>query len=129
MSIEIEFSHVKKNDPEKKINLEKQTPALSTSKVEISKNTVGESQQTQNTEIKQENTIERIRTLKNLSYKPLGIIEMEKEPAYKRKNIKLDFVPHSSDSQVSRYTLSETGDEENKTEIKPNNPFLHDNVD
>jgi cell division protein FtsZ len=53
--------------------------------------------------------------------------DLEDTPAYKRKNIQLDNVPHSSDSQVSRYTLSEG--EDKKAEIKPNNSFLHDNVD
>ncbi|CAN5236826.1 cell division protein FtsZ [soil metagenome] len=73
---------------------------------------------------------ERIQKLKELSLKlktPQGLNEMEHEPAYKRRNINLDNVPHSSESQVSRYTLSENDDK--KVEIKPNNSFLHDNVD
>jgi cell division protein FtsZ len=73
---------------------------------------------------------ERIQRLKELSLKlktPQGLNEMEHEPAYKRRNIALDNVPHSSESQVSRYTLSEN--DEKKVEIKPNNSFLHDNVD
>jgi cell division protein FtsZ len=73
---------------------------------------------------------ERIAKLKELSMKlktPNGLAELEKEPAYKRRNINLDSTPHSSESQVSRYTLSEG--EDKKVEIKPNNSFLHDNVD
>jgi len=73
---------------------------------------------------------DRILKLKALSLKmksPNGINDLEKEPAYKRRNIKLDDTPHSSESNVSRYTLSE--DEENKTSLKQNNSFLHDNVD
>ncbi len=73
---------------------------------------------------------ERVMRLKQLSLKmksPNGISELENEPAYKRKNIHLDNVPHSSESQVSKYTL--TGGEDNKTEIRPNNSFLHDAVD
>lgn len=73
---------------------------------------------------------ERIMKLKELSLKlktPQGLNEMEHEPAYKRRNISLENVPHSSESQVSRYTLSEN--EDKKVEIKPNNSFLHDNVD
>lgn len=73
---------------------------------------------------------ERILKLKELSFKlktPTGISDMENEPAYKRKNVDLDSTPHSSESQVSRYTLSEG--EDKKIEIKPNNSFLHDNVD
>ncbi len=82
------------------------------------------------TEELQKKAQERIQKLKELSLKlktPQGLNEMEHEPAYKRRNISLENVPHSSESQVSRYTLSEN--EEKKVEIKPNNSFLHDNVD
>lgn len=73
---------------------------------------------------------ERVAKLKELSFKlksPNGLSELENEPAYKRRNINLESPPHSSESQVSRYTLSEGDDK--KAEIKPNNSFLHDNVD
>jgi cell division protein FtsZ len=72
---------------------------------------------------------ERIMKLKELSMKmksPSAVSDLEKEPAYKRRNINLASTPHSSESQVSRYTLS---DEDGRPEIKPNNPFLHDKVD
>jgi cell division protein FtsZ len=73
---------------------------------------------------------ERIMRLKDLSMKlrtTNGLQELENEPAYKRKQMQLQQVPHSSESQVSRFTLS--NDEEGGTEIRPNNSFLHDNVD
>ena len=71
---------------------------------------------------------ERKERLKNFSWKMgKNINDMEGTPAYIRKNVQLDNVPHSSDSQISRYTLSEG--EDKKAEIKPNNSFLHDNVD
>ena len=73
---------------------------------------------------------DRVAKLKELSFKlksPNGLAELENEPAYKRKNVSLESTPHSSESQVSRYTLSEGDDK--KVEIKPNNSFLHDNVD
>lgn len=72
---------------------------------------------------------ERILRLKDLSMKlrtTNGLQELENEPAYKRKQVPLTDVPHSSESQVSRFTLSV---EEGITEIRPNNSFLHDNVD
>ncbi|HWK99889.1 MAG TPA: cell division protein FtsZ, partial [Parapedobacter sp.] len=74
-------------------------------------------------------TKERILRLKELSMKlksANGLQELETEPAYRRKQMALDDVPHSSESQVSRFTLST---EEGITEIRPNNSFLHDNVD
>ena len=73
---------------------------------------------------------ERIMKLKELSLKlktPNGLSELENEPAYKRRNVTLNSIPGSAESQVSRYTLSEG--EDKKVEIKPNNSFLHDNVD
>ena len=62
---------------------------------------------------------------------PSGLSELELEPAYKRKNVNLTAVPHSKESSVSRYTLSEEedADGERTVELKRNNPFLHDNVD
>ncbi len=73
---------------------------------------------------------ERIMRLKDLSMKlrtTNGLQELENEPAYKRKQTQLQQVQHSSESQVSRFTLST--DSEGGTEIRPNNSFLHDNVD
>jgi len=72
---------------------------------------------------------ERISKLKSLSYRigSSNISELEKEPAYKRRNVKLDSIPHSGESNVSRYTLGP--EEEKKSELRPNNSFLHDNVD
>ncbi len=81
-------------------------------------------------ELRIEQHIQRIKELKNLNVtinSPGGIRDLEKEPAYKRRNKKLNDVPHSSESQVSRLTLFE--DAANKTGIRTNNSFLHDNVD
>ncbi len=74
---------------------------------------------------------ERIRKLKDITLKlksPDGLQELEREPSFVRKNVKLeDNTNYSTDSKVSRYSLSEGDDK--KMEIKPNNSFLHDNVD
>ncbi|NCG30734.1 MAG: cell division protein FtsZ [Bacteroidetes bacterium] len=77
---------------------------------------------------------DRMSRLRDLSLRlrtPSGMNELENEPAYKRKQINLDDVPHSSESTASRFTLSEEEGEdgESKTKLRPNNPFLHDNVD
>ena len=53
--------------------------------------------------------------------------DFENIPAYKRKGVKLDNVNHSSESEVSRYSLIEEPDK--KPELNSNNSFLHDNVD
>jgi len=70
---------------------------------------------------------DRLRTISMKLRTPSGLTDLEDVPAYKRNNIDLEQTNHSSESEVSKYTLSEG--EDNKTEIKPNNSFLHDNVD
>jgi cell division protein FtsZ len=73
---------------------------------------------------------ERIRKLKEITLKmksPEGLAALEKQTAFERKNIVLENRTPSTDSNVSRYSLST--DEGKKTEIRPNNSFLHDNVD
>jgi len=72
---------------------------------------------------------ERIMRLKDLSMKLRSgnIQELENVPAYKRKEIALQQNTHSSETEISRFSL--LADEDGKTEIRPNNSFLHDNVD
>ncbi len=73
---------------------------------------------------------ERIMRIRELGMKmktSSGLSELEKEPAYKRRKINLKDTPHSSESTVSRFTLSD--DEEGKPKLKDGNSFLHDNVD
>lgn len=73
---------------------------------------------------------DRINKLKALSMKiksPTGLSELEKEPAYVRKNVQLSDKKPSEESIISRFSLEE--DEDNNTELKSDNPFLHDNVD
>jgi cell division protein FtsZ len=73
---------------------------------------------------------ERIRKLKEITLKmksPEGLAALEKQTAFERKNIVLENKTPSTESSVSRYTLSEG--ENKKIEIRPNNSFLHDNVD
>jgi cell division protein FtsZ len=75
--------------------------------------------------------MERIRKATSKLKNPNALNEYEKEPAYLRRKINLTETPHSSESEVSRYNLVEDEDENGnkRTEIKPNNSFLHDNVD
>jgi cell division protein FtsZ len=73
---------------------------------------------------------DRINKLKNLSHKtlsPSNVEEMERVPAYMRRNVDLPETSHSNDSQVSHFSLST--DSNNKTGLRENNSFLHDNVD
>ncbi len=59
---------------------------------------------------------------------PQMVDEMYNVPAYIRKAINLEKVPHSSENNLSRVSLVEEK-EEKKHELKQNNSFLHDNVD
>lgn len=78
-----------------------------------------------------EERLMRMREMTMRLRSPNGINDMEREPAYVRKRIALSEGPRSTDSNVSRYTLTEDQDEngERRVELKRNNPFLHDNVD
>ena len=74
------------------------------------------------------------RTLNDVKMKlrlPGRISDLESEPAYKRRNVSLDDITHSSESSVSHFSINEEIDEngERKIELRDDNPFLHDNVD
>lgn len=58
---------------------------------------------------------EKIRTME-------GLVEIENEPAYKRRQVQLVTPVHSSESEVATRIISEDGK-------ITSNPFLHDNVD
>jgi len=69
----------------------------------------------------------RLRAISQQLRTPSGLTDLEDVPAYQRNNIELDQENHSSEDEKSTYTLSEG--ENNTTELKQNNSFLHDNVD
>lgn len=78
-----------------------------------------------------EKILERMRRLEEISKKmkqPKNIIDLENEPAFIRRNVKLDDVPDSSEDNISRFTL-DIDEENNEPKLRPDNPFLHDNVD
>ena len=71
---------------------------------------------------------EQRRKLRGLSLKLNNVEELEKTPAYMRRNVHLSDVPPSGEEPVSRYQLSpEKG--EDGPEFQKRNSFLHDNVD
>lgn len=76
-------------------------------------------------------TRERLEKLKQLSYRmssPNNIVEMEKEPAYKRRGVQLgDVKPSNEDGNISRMSLDNDGN--NKPSLNSNNKFLHDKAD
>lgn len=56
---------------------------------------------------------------------PQSVIELENEPAFLRREVKLEDVPHSAEHAYSKWTI---GDEE-EPRFREGNSFLHDNVD
>jgi len=56
-----------------------------------------------------------------------SIDELENEPAYIRKKIKIENTKPSEESRISKYSLSE--DEDNNSKLREDNAYLHDNVD
>lgn len=115
---EIELNEEKEVDEPKYISLE--TEFIENKKED----------KTEVNKIKNLEYMSRLRELKELSQKSKsenGREELENIPAFERKNIKLDEVSHSSESNVSRFSLVD--DPERKPELKSNNSFLHDNVD
>lgn len=87
----------------------------------------------QNQQVEQEERIKqsiaRLKKIKELNLQissPGGVRDLEKEPAYIRRQKKLNEVPHSSEQSVSRLSLFDDG---TNNGIRTNNSFLHDNVD
>jgi cell division protein FtsZ len=58
------------------------------------------------------------------------IEELENVPAYVRKKVPIENKKHSEDQEVSRYRLTdENNDQEGGPKLRPDNSYLHDNVD
>jgi cell division protein FtsZ len=66
---------------------------------------------------------EKLKKVKNYNVSEDEYKEKWDMPAYLRKKVKLQDVPHSSEHEISRYNLNDDN------QILGNNKFLHDNVD
>ncbi len=72
---------------------------------------------------------ERVKTSAyNSKHENEAIEELENEPAYLRKQIKIDPETPSKDSEVSKFKLSED-EEDGGPKLREDNSYLHDNVD
>jgi cell division protein FtsZ len=74
----------------------------------------------------QQERMERLNAYTQKLKKADGLTQLEKEPAYERRNIQLDQSKPSTENSVSRYGVSGNGD---NISLRSNNSFLHDNVD
>ncbi|EMQ95594.1 MAG: cell division protein FtsZ [Xanthomarina sp.] len=80
-------------------------------------------------ELLKERAEERRRKMKDFNYKfnNSKIDDIEKTPAYKRRGIDLDETQHSSETNMSKTSVSI--DDNDDIQFRSNNSFLHDNVD
>lgn len=69
--------------------------------------------------------LERIRANNAKIKRAEGLKELEGEPAFERRNIRLQNTAHSDDDRMSRFGITKDGD----GGLRTNNSFLHDNVD
>ena len=74
----------------------------------------------------QQERMERLNAYTQKLKKAEGLTQLEKEPAYERRNIQLDQSKPSTENSVSRFGVSGSGD---NISLRSNNSFLHDNVD
>lgn len=76
-------------------------------------------------EDKEQERREQLRQMNIKLNTPQAVLDLEKEPAYKRRRVDLEDVSHSSENRMSRYIISP----DENPEIKIDNSYLHDNVD
>jgi len=80
-----------------------------------------------NDELQRRNSerLERIRANNAKIKRAEGLKELEGEPAFERRNIRLENTTHSDDERLSRFGITK----DNEGGLRTNNSFLHDNVD
>ena len=132
----IEEDEVSENESELSIEKEEEdSNSTSVDDLEIIKDEISvtreriniNSQELQDNDIASRKREEKLKNISNILRTPSGLTNLIDEPAFKRNGIDLEEIPHSSESEISDQTLS-LGDD-NVTQIKQNNSFLHDNVD
>lgn len=144
---EFEFE-VKKETPVAKeenvtmFNLYDETPEASSTKAETARLTNEPQLLTRNeptdsfdTEEMQRKQLERLERLKGMNRRfnsPTNLAELENVPAFKRRNVNLDNMPHSSESTVTKFEVTGEETDENGNRrggLSDNNEFLHKSVD
>ncbi len=120
----IEFESERFSKPKSPVFNSQQTPSPAQQPVKVEDK--GNEEDRRRRLVQEQARRERLRSSVNtlkLS-NPQTIIEMENEPAYLRRGVKLDSVQHSSEKMMSGWSIDEN--DELKTS---GNSFLHDNVD
>lgn len=116
--LEVEDSEVKRyvleDDMDTSIEMANETPKKSLSPEEQQK--------------RSQDRLSKIQEYTQKLKKADGIQELENEPAFIRRNIKMDESKPSVESSTSRFSISEDEEGEGGS-LNSNNSFLHDNVD
>ena len=144
-STEIEFS-LEKETPEAKeevktFNLYDDEPETSTQKEPtllteepklITRNTpINDGIDTEELQKKQQERMDRLKNMNQRFRSPTNLAELENVPAFKRRNVSLEDQPHSSESSVSNFEVTDETDENGnkKGGLSDGNDFLHKTVD
>lgn len=96
--------------------------------VEVSSSSANEPKPLSHEDMKRrmEERMERIRDYTAHLNSAEGLSELEKEPAFKRRNIEIENKEFSTEENHSRFEAQNDG---NKTTLRDSNSYLHDNVD
>ena len=82
---------------------------------------------------KQQERMERLKSMNQRFRTPNNLAELENVPAFKRRNVNLDDTPHSSESSVTRFDVRDTDEEDENGKrrggLSDGNEFLHQSVD
>ena len=81
---------------------------------------------------KQQERMDRLKNMNQRFRSPTNLAELENVPAFKRRNVNLEDQPHSSESSVSNFEVSDDGTDENgntRGGLSDGNEFLHKSVD
>ncbi|MCB9187117.1 MAG: cell division protein FtsZ [Flavobacteriales bacterium] len=94
---------------------------------------MGHGLDTEELQRKQQERMERLKNMNQRFRSPSNLAELENVPAFKRRNITLDDMPHSSESSVSRLEVKDEDDTDQNGNrrggLSDGNEFLHKSVD
>ncbi|MFT4543939.1 MAG: cell division protein FtsZ [Bacteroidia bacterium] len=112
----------------------KKEPTLLTEEPKlITRNTpINDGIDTEELQKKQQERMDRLKNMNQRFRSPNNLAELENVPAFKRRNVNLEDQPHSSESSVSNFEVTDEGTDENgntRGGLSDGNEFLHKSVD
>ncbi|MFM1874979.1 MAG: cell division protein FtsZ [Bacteroidota bacterium] len=98
----------------------------------VTKNETVNSFDTEEMQRKQMERLERLKGMNRRFNSPTNLAELENVPAFKRRNVNLNDMPHSSESTVTKFEVKDEETDENGNKrggLSDGNEFLHKSVD